>query len=50
MREKMRAHLGNKHRDRFDIKADAGGLPILNLLPSIWSYAMPRQAEADALV
>jgi glutamate-ammonia-ligase adenylyltransferase len=40
MREKMRAHLGNKHRDRFDIKADAGGLPILNLLPSIWSYAM----------
>jgi hypothetical protein len=50
MREKMRAHLGNKHRDRFDIKADAGGSPILNLLPSIWSYAMPRQAEADALV
>lgn len=24
MREKMRAHLGNKHRDRFDIKADEG--------------------------
>jgi hypothetical protein len=50
MREKMRAHLGNKHRDRFDIKADEGGLPILSLLPSIWCCACPRQAEADALV
>jgi len=26
MREKMRAHLGNKHRERFDLKADAGGI------------------------
>lgn len=33
--------LGNKHHDRFDIKADAGVSRILNLLPSIWSYAMP---------
>lgn len=39
MREKMRAHLGNKHRDRFDIKADEGELPISNLLPNIWCCA-----------
>ncbi|STR43777.1 glutamate-ammonia-ligase adenylyltransferase [Klebsiella michiganensis] len=41
MREKMRAHLGNKHHDRFDIKPMPGVSRILNLLPSIWSYAMP---------
>lgn len=36
---KMRAHLNNKHRDRFDIKADEGELPISNLLPNIWCCA-----------
>ncbi|KAF1369932.1 bifunctional [glutamate--ammonia ligase]-adenylyl-L-tyrosine phosphorylase/[glutamate--ammonia-ligase] adenylyltransferase [Yokenella regensburgei] len=32
MREKMRAHLGNKHRDRFDIKADAGGITDIEFI------------------
>ncbi len=32
MREKMRAHLGNKHADRFDIKADAGGITDIEFL------------------
>ncbi|POP43623.1 bifunctional [glutamate--ammonia ligase]-adenylyl-L-tyrosine phosphorylase/[glutamate--ammonia-ligase] adenylyltransferase [Superficieibacter electus] len=32
MREKMRAHLGNKHRDRFDIKTDAGGITDIEFI------------------
>lgn len=32
MREKMRAHLGNKHRDRFDLKADAGGITDIEFI------------------
>ncbi|MFR3707392.1 MAG: hypothetical protein ACLTXH_06220 [Enterobacter hormaechei] len=29
---KMRAHLGNKHRDRFDIKADEGGITDIEFI------------------
>jgi hypothetical protein len=50
MREKMRAHLAISIAIALILKPMPGGSPILNLLPSIWSYAMPRQAEADALV
>lgn len=32
MREKMRSHLGNKHRDRFDIKADEGGITDIEFI------------------
>nr|WP_318384346.1 bifunctional [glutamate--ammonia ligase]-adenylyl-L-tyrosine phosphorylase/[glutamate--ammonia-ligase] adenylyltransferase [uncultured Enterobacter sp.] len=32
MREKMRAHLGNKHRDRFDLKADEGGITDIEFI------------------
>jgi len=32
MREKMRAHLGSKHRDRFDIKADEGGITDIEFI------------------
>ncbi len=32
MREKMRAHLGNKYRDRFDIKADEGGITDIEFI------------------
>lgn len=32
MREKMRAHLGGKHRDRFDIKADEGGITDIEFI------------------
>ncbi|MFO6426084.1 hypothetical protein ACLBOM_07340 [Escherichia coli] len=39
MREKMRAHLGNKHRDRFDIKADEGGITDIEFIPNIWCCA-----------
>ncbi len=46
MREKMRAHLGNKHPNRFDIKPMPAGSRILNLLPSIWSYAMPATSRS----
>ena len=51
MREKMRAHLGNKHRDRFDIKADEGGhyrYRVYHPVPG--ATARARQAEADPLV
>jgi glutamate-ammonia-ligase adenylyltransferase len=50
MREKMRAHLGNKHRDRFDIKADEGGITDIEFITQYLVLRMPRQAEADALV
>ncbi|EMK5364729.1 TPA: bifunctional [glutamate--ammonia ligase]-adenylyl-L-tyrosine phosphorylase/[glutamate--ammonia-ligase] adenylyltransferase [Shigella sonnei] len=41
MREKMRAHLGNKHRDRFDIKADEGGITDIEFITQylVLSYA-----------
>ena len=32
MREKMRAHLGGKRRDRFDIKADEGGITDIEFI------------------
>ena len=32
MREKMRAHLGDKHRGRFDIKADRGGITDIEFI------------------
>ncbi|MBV4412871.1 bifunctional [glutamate--ammonia ligase]-adenylyl-L-tyrosine phosphorylase/[glutamate--ammonia-ligase] adenylyltransferase [Enterobacteriaceae bacterium YMB-R22] len=32
MREKMREHLGNKQRDRFDIKADEGGITDIEFI------------------
>jgi glutamate-ammonia-ligase adenylyltransferase len=32
MREKMRAHLGGKQRDRFDIKADRGGIADIEFI------------------
>lgn len=46
MREKMRAHLGNKHRDRFDIKADEGGITdiefITQYLVLLHAHAKPK--------
>lgn len=42
MREKMRAHLGNKHADRFDIKADAGGITDIEF---ITQYLVLRYAS-----
>lgn len=32
MREKMRAHLGNKHKDRFDLKTDEGGITDIEFI------------------
>ncbi|NLS54261.1 bifunctional [glutamate--ammonia ligase]-adenylyl-L-tyrosine phosphorylase/[glutamate--ammonia-ligase] adenylyltransferase [Hafnia alvei] len=32
MREKMRQHLGGKHRDQFDIKADEGGITDIEFI------------------
>jgi glutamate-ammonia-ligase adenylyltransferase len=42
MREKMRSHLGNKHRDRFDIKADEGGITDIEF---ITQYLVLRHAH-----
>lgn len=42
MREKMRAHLGGKHRDRFDIKADEGGITDIEF---ITQYLVLRYAH-----
>lgn len=44
MREKMRAHLGNKHRDRFDIKADEGGITDIEF---ITQYLVLRYAHEN---
>lgn len=41
MREKMRAHLGNKHKDRFDLKADEGGITDIEF---ITQYLVLRHA------
>ncbi|MCS5968464.1 hypothetical protein LNP26_14430 [Klebsiella variicola subsp. variicola] len=38
----MRAHLGNKHPDRFDIKADAGGITDIEF---ITQYLVLRYAS-----
>ncbi|VEC47420.1 glutamate-ammonia-ligase adenylyltransferase [Escherichia coli] len=38
----MRAHLGNKHRDRFDIKADEGGITDIEF---ITQYLVLRYAH-----
>ena len=43
MREKMRAHLGNKHKDRFDIKADEGGITDIEF---ITQYLVLRDAHS----
>ena len=32
MREKMRTHLGNKHKDRFDLKTDEGGITDIEFI------------------
>ncbi|MTH46635.1 bifunctional [glutamate--ammonia ligase]-adenylyl-L-tyrosine phosphorylase/[glutamate--ammonia-ligase] adenylyltransferase [Intestinirhabdus alba] len=42
MREKMRAHLSNRHRDRFDIKADEGGITDIEF---ITQYLVLRYAH-----
>ncbi|CAO95471.1 bifunctional [glutamate--ammonia ligase]-adenylyl-L-tyrosine phosphorylase/[glutamate--ammonia-ligase] adenylyltransferase [Erwinia tasmaniensis] len=42
MREKMRTHLGNKHKDRWDIKADAGGIVDIEF---ITQYLVLRYAS-----
>ncbi|MEX3018162.1 bifunctional [glutamate--ammonia ligase]-adenylyl-L-tyrosine phosphorylase/[glutamate--ammonia-ligase] adenylyltransferase [Kluyvera sp. STS39-E] len=42
MREKMRAHLGSKHHDRFDIKTDAGGITDIEF---ITQYLVLRYAH-----
>ena len=50
MREKMRAHLGNKHRDRFDIKADEGELPIIEFITQYLVLRRAHETEVNALV
>ena len=44
MREKMRAHLGNKSRERFDIKADEGGITDIEFITQylVLRYATTR--------
>lgn len=42
MREKMRSHLSNKHKDRFDIKADEGGITDIEF---ITQYLVLRYAH-----
>lgn len=42
MREKMRSHLGGKHRDRFDIKVDEGGITDIEF---ITQYLVLRYAS-----
>nr|WP_154324501.1 bifunctional [glutamate--ammonia ligase]-adenylyl-L-tyrosine phosphorylase/[glutamate--ammonia-ligase] adenylyltransferase [Pantoea sp. 201603H] len=44
MREKMRAHLGNKHKGRWDIKADAGGITDIEF---ITQYLVLRYAAEE---
>ncbi len=43
MREKMRSHLSNKHKGRFDIKADEGGITDIEF---ITQYLVLRYAHA----
>ena len=44
MREKMRAHLGNKNPERFDIKADEGGITDIEFITQylVLRYASTR--------
>ncbi|WP_380180105.1 bifunctional [glutamate--ammonia ligase]-adenylyl-L-tyrosine phosphorylase/[glutamate--ammonia-ligase] adenylyltransferase [Kalamiella sp. sgz302252] len=44
MREKMRAHLGNRHKGRWDIKADRGGITDIEF---ITQYLVLRYAATD---
>ncbi|WP_428944236.1 bifunctional [glutamate--ammonia ligase]-adenylyl-L-tyrosine phosphorylase/[glutamate--ammonia-ligase] adenylyltransferase [Pantoea sp. FN060301] len=44
MREKMRAHLGNKHKERWDIKADSGGITDIEF---ITQYLVLRYAASE---
>ncbi|KOC90102.1 bifunctional [glutamate--ammonia ligase]-adenylyl-L-tyrosine phosphorylase/[glutamate--ammonia-ligase] adenylyltransferase [Winslowiella iniecta] len=44
MREKMRAHLGSKHKGRWDIKADAGGITDIEF---ITQYLVLRYASQE---
>lgn len=44
MREKMRSHLGGKHRNSFDIKTDAGGITDIEF---ITQYLVLRYAHAQ---
>ena len=50
MREKMRAHLGNKHRDRFDIKADEGGITDIEFITQYLVLRYAHETEVNALV
>ena len=44
MREKMRAHLGNKHKGRWDLKADRGGITDIEF---ITQYLVLRYAATE---
>ena len=44
MREKMRAHLGHKHKGRWDLKADEGGITDIEF---ITQYLVLRYAAQD---
>ncbi|PLV60799.1 bifunctional [glutamate--ammonia ligase]-adenylyl-L-tyrosine phosphorylase/[glutamate--ammonia-ligase] adenylyltransferase [Erwinia sp. B116] len=44
MREKMRAHLGNKHKGRWDLKADRGGITDIEF---ITQFMVLRYAAQD---
>ncbi len=44
MREKMRAHLGNKHKGRWDLKADRGGITDIEF---ITQYLVLRYAASE---
>jgi len=44
MREKMRAHLGNRHKGRWDIKADRGGITDIEF---ITQYLVLRYAATE---
>lgn len=46
MREKMRAHLGNKHKDRFDIKADEGGITDIEFITQYLVLRYAHQSPA----
>ena len=45
MREKMRTHLGSKHKDRWDIKADQGGITDIEFMTQ---YLVLRYAASEA--
>ncbi|WP_421506458.1 bifunctional [glutamate--ammonia ligase]-adenylyl-L-tyrosine phosphorylase/[glutamate--ammonia-ligase] adenylyltransferase [Erwinia rhapontici] len=47
MREKMRAHLGHKHKGRWDIKADVGGITDIEF---ITQYLVLRYAAQEPML